>query len=391
MTPYTDRPIGDLFPVHETFGIQISDGKINDEEIWDVPMVGNWDFIIDIDNNGIYNPFVDYYFGGPGFSVDECGDGIVGYYEWCGFDYFMMHGFPDLTRDCRIDVHDLGEMAKDFGMSGTGLNGDLNGDGFVDEFDLMDIQPWMNQEIPGCFAMDELQSVMPTGELSISFSPDPTIIDPYLWGQPPGDIIAFVVANNANELRGVEFGLMSSSPIMGFTPGPDMVGSFELFEGMTIGKIGEASTEPVVIGELVIHYTGEPFSEITIMPNVFTNNLMWTESERYAEFEFSSVNPGYIFDMEPMDTDSDGVLDMFDNCIEDFNPDQIDSDEDGFGATCDCRDYDGLVNPAMEENCRTGYDDNCNGQTNENCRRGGSPIFRKRFKQVALPDDDNWR
>ncbi len=35
------------------------------------------------------------------------------------------------------------------------------------------------------------------------------------------------------------------------------------------------------------------------------------------------------------DTDGDGVADDVDNCIEHFNPDQIDTDDDGFGNRCD--------------------------------------------------------
>lgn len=36
------------------------------------------------------------------------------------------------------------------------------------------------------------------------------------------------------------------------------------------------------------------------------------------------------------DADEDGVLDSIDNCIDFFNPEQVDSDGDGFGNICDC-------------------------------------------------------
>jgi hypothetical protein len=42
------------------------------------------------------------------------------------------------------------------------------------------------------------------------------------------------------------------------------------------------------------------------------------------------------------DTDTDGVVDMCDNCSADINPGQTDGDQDGFGDACDC-DYDNNI------------------------------------------------
>jgi hypothetical protein len=38
---------------------------------------------------------------------------------------------------------------------------------------------------------------------------------------------------------------------------------------------------------------------------------------------------------DPPDTDADGLEDCEDNCVDDFNPDQIDADLDGYGNRCD--------------------------------------------------------
>ena len=38
------------------------------------------------------------------------------------------------------------------------------------------------------------------------------------------------------------------------------------------------------------------------------------------------------------DADGDGVPDGEDNCVQDFNPNQIDADRDGYGWVCDCDD-----------------------------------------------------
>jgi hypothetical protein len=65
-----------------------------------------------------------------------------------------------------------------------------------------------------------------------------------------------------------------------------------------------------------------------------------------------------------IDSDSDGILDLTDNCPNNPNSDQIDFDTDGFGAACDCNDAIAAVNPAAIEVC-DGIDNNCDGQVDE--------------------------
>ena len=59
-------------------------------------------------------------------------------------------------------------------------------------------------------------------------------------------------------------------------------------------------------------------------------------------FTDSGFNQGIIIDMIEeglsnlvLDMDADGVMDDADNCIEDYNPNQIDVDQDGIGDICD--------------------------------------------------------
>ncbi|UCC43930.1 MAG: SMP-30/gluconolactonase/LRE family protein [Candidatus Zixiibacteriota bacterium] len=57
------------------------------------------------------------------------------------------------------------------------------------------------------------------------------------------------------------------------------------------------------------------------------------------------------------DGDSDGIMDINDNCPDDFNPDQADSDEDGFPDSCDnCPD---VFNPAQLDTDLDGRGDAC--------------------------------
>jgi len=69
----------------------------------------------------------------------------------------------------------------------------------------------------------------------------------------------------------------------------------------------------------------------------------------------------YLVALSQNDSDSDGIVDISDNCIEAYNPGQEDADGDGFGAACDCNDSNAAVNPGAYENCSNGVDDDCNG------------------------------
>lgn len=82
------------------------------------------------------------------------------------------------------------------------------------------------------------------------------------------------------------------------------------------------------------------------------------------------------------DCDEDGIIDVQDNCVCMYNPDQADMDNDGIGSACDpdadgdgwmgprgmpapadldCDDHDPAVNPGMVEICGNAVDENCDG------------------------------
>jgi hypothetical protein len=60
------------------------------------------------------------------------------------------------------------------------------------------------------------------------------------------------------------------------------------------------------------------------------------------------------------DSDGDTVGDLCDNCPEDYNPDQVDGDEDGYGEACDCDDDNPNTHPGGQELC-DGEDNDCDG------------------------------
>ena len=65
------------------------------------------------------------------------------------------------------------------------------------------------------------------------------------------------------------------------------------------------------------------------------------------------------------------------NCYGTVPATEADADGDGYRVCSgDCNDGNDDVYPGATENCRTSYDDDCDGYVNEGCG-GGSPIFRK--------------
>ncbi|MGD2249367.1 MAG: thrombospondin type 3 repeat-containing protein [Candidatus Methanofastidiosia archaeon] len=68
----------------------------------------------------------------------------------------------------------------------------------------------------------------------------------------------------------------------------------------------------------------------------------------------SGIGTAYFDDVliaEPvLDTDDDGIPDAEDNCIHDYNPDQVDTDSDGIGDACDPDDDNDNI-PDEEDNC----------------------------------------
>ncbi len=66
----------------------------------------------------------------------------------------------------------------------------------------------------------------------------------------------------------------------------------------------------------------------------------------------------------PTDIDGDGIVDEYDNCPEDFNPEQRDADGDGQGDVCDPYPLD----PTDTDTDEDGVDD-----THDNCPDDANP------------------
>lgn len=76
-----------------------------------------------------------------------------------------------------------------------------------------------------------------------------------------------------------------------------------------------------------------------------SGNLRDNTGVRKTTLSASKPNPAY----KEADSDSDGIVDMRDNCVQTANKDQADTDGNGRGDSCDDYDRDGVIN--SQDNC----------------------------------------
>jgi len=113
-----------------------------------------------------------------------------------------------------------------------------------------------------------------------------------------------------------------------------------VFSDSTLGCIIVSGTpiEANPIGDFNLQFKGQ----------LFANG----DDSLNFNFPSTAVPGAYVLSLsraDSLDSDEDGIFDEVDNCINEANSEQIDEDEDGFGAACDCDD-----NPATGVACALG-------------------------------------
>ena len=163
------------------------------------------------------------------------------------------------------------------------------------------------------------------------------------------------------------------------------------FASRIINVISTGSLPPVMsnLPEMYIDIDNPIFQfdldEYVTDPDNTINQLTWSY---YGNYNISiDIDINHIATISPIS--GEDILETITFRVEDPNgnfdekstfvnvSNFTDGDGDNFFMEVnDCDDTKLLVNPFMEENCRTVYDDNCDGRINEGCKKIVYPYFR---------------
>jgi len=133
-----------------------------------------------------------------------------------------------------------------------------------------------------------------------------------------------------------------SFPFIDFEAGTADMSSFYI--SFTYYELSQGSVDPVNPPKQINGMQDAVTTEAVVTDNLDgTYTIFW--SSAFVGYPFVGDIGHWTMIVRPLDHDRDGVLQSEDNCLNVFNPDQKDSDSDGFGNMCDADlNNDNIVN-----------------------------------------------
>lgn len=118
------------------------------------------------------------------------------------------------------------------------------------------------------------------------------------------------------------------------------------------------NTGDILVDETLEFAQGTPIANTNMVYHTgtytVTDNVYDEESASYSVVGTVTDDDGdqsdyTIYFTVSIDSDGDGVPDEYDNCPDDYNPDQLDSDNDGFGDVCDIPELGSIDDQEVNE------------------------------------------
>lgn len=232
-----------------------------------------------------------------------CHDGSWDHGEFCGRDAYLVTGKTEMNHDCKVEVLDIFLFAAEWGLFGSNLSADINGDAIVSVTDFMLFVGSFGDPVSPCNPSGMLPDGC-EGTIALSFSSDPETIDSTQTLSPDTVDRAYVAIEGWTNPQIVEYAVEASSNVTivdhpptvypYWEPGiqvfcdPDPQHSWRTFVGMT----GSWPTGPISYAYLdyQVEDTEPAWIKLVPVPSCHGNSrIRWAQSAANRSFDFATV------------------------------------------------------------------------------------------------------